>query len=444
MRYRMVIIALVLVIIIPSTTIWAMEKLSLREAIEMAMKGNPEIRAFTWSVRAHEEDINIARAHWYPKLIMEERFLRTDNPTYSFMAKLNQERFTQADFAIDALNNPEPVSDFQTSFRFEQPLYAPQISIRIDMAEGTLKSRKLEFERKKEEVALKVVKAYLNIQKAKAYVAISRKAVEDAKEHKRLAMLRYENGLGLYSDLLRAEVALKDAERKLTSSETSLSIARKALGLLLGSTEPFDAGQESPPFSLDSIDVYLSATKQRTDLLSLKRKEQIASRAVDLEKTALLPQIGLGGSYQINDHRRPLGAEGGSYMISAFLRWNFFDATTSAKIRKARAAVKEVREYRKGLEKEIAFRVHEAYEKVMEKKKEIELARASLKEAEEALRLVEKRYENSLSPMVDLLDTQVMLDTARAKLVDAENSYIASLAELYYQSGILMKMISQF
>ncbi|NOY64118.1 MAG: TolC family protein [Nitrospirae bacterium] len=443
MRYRVGIILLVL-LIIPSTIAWAMETVSLREAIERAMKENPEIRAFTWSVRAYEEDINIARAHRYPKLIMEERFLRTDNPTYSFMAKLNQERFTQSDFAIDGLNNPEPLSDFQTTFRFEQPLYVPEISIRIDMAEGVLKSRQLEFERKKEEVALKVVKAYLNIQKAKAYVEISKKAVEDAKEHKRLARLRYENGLGLYSDLLRAEVALKDAERMLTSSETSLRIARKALGLLLGSTEPFDAEQERPLFSLDSVDVYLNATKQRTDLLSLKRKEEIASRAVDLEKAALLPQIGLGGSYQINDHRRPLGAEGGSYMITAFLRWNFFDATTRAKIRKAKAEVKKVTEYRKGLEKEIAFRVHEAYERVMEKKKELELARASLKEAEEALRLVERRYENSLSPMVDLLDTQVMLDTARAKLVDAENGYIASLAELYYQSGILMKMINQF
>lgn len=443
MRYRMGIILLVL-LIIPSTIAWAMETVSLREAIERAMKKNPEITAFTWSVRAHEEDINIARAHRYPKLIMEERFLRTDNPTYSFMAKLNQERFTQTDFAIDALNNPEPLSDFQTTFRFEQPLYVPEISIRIDMAVGVLKSKQLEFERKKEEITLKVVKAYLNIQKAKAHVEISRKAVEDAKEHKRLAQLRYKNGLGLYSDLLRAEVALKDAERMLTASETSLRIARKALGLLLGSTEPFDAAKERPLFSLDSIDVYLNAIAQRTDLLALKRKEQIASRAVDLEKTALLPQIGLGGSYQINDHRRPLGAEGGSYMITAFLRWNFFDATTRAKIRKARAKVKEVTEYRKGLEKEIAFRVHEAYERVMEKKKELELARASLREAEEALRLVERRYENSLSPMVDLLDTQVMLDTARAKLVDAENGYFASLAELYYQSGILMKMINQF
>ena len=131
-------------------------------------------------------------------------------------------------------------------------------------------------------------------------------------------------------------------------------------------------------------------------------------------------------------------------MITAFLRWNFFDATTQARIRKARASVNEISEYRKGLEKEITFKVHEAYDRVLEKKKELELAGASLTEAEEALRLVERRYENSLSPMVDLLDAQVMLDTARAKLVDAENGYIVSLAELYYQSGILMKMINQF
>ena len=98
---------------------------SLREAVSIALKDNPLLKAYTWKIAAQKEERNITKGHLYPKFTLEERFSRTDNPTYAFMAKLNQARFTQEDFAINALNSPSPVTDFQTTFSFEMPIYAP-------------------------------------------------------------------------------------------------------------------------------------------------------------------------------------------------------------------------------------------------------------------------------------------------------------------------------
>ena len=82
-----------------------------------------------------------------------------------------------------------------------------------------------------------------------------------------------------------------------------------------------------------------------------------------------------------------------------------------------------------------------AYAKVKENEKVLELSRTSLKEAHESLRLILSRYENSLSPVIDLLDAQAAVARARMDLTGAVNAYDYSLAELYSQSGILLQGI---
>ncbi len=98
-------------------------KLSLPEALRIALAANHELKSFTNTLSAEKESIGVARSFLLPRITFEERFLRTTNPTYSFMAKLNQERFTADDFAVASLNNPDPINDFQTSFSVEQPVF---------------------------------------------------------------------------------------------------------------------------------------------------------------------------------------------------------------------------------------------------------------------------------------------------------------------------------
>ncbi len=62
-----------------------------------------------------------------------------------------------------------------------------------------------------------------------------------------------------------------------------------------------------------------------------------------------------------------------------------------------------------------------------------------MKTAAEGTRLVQKRYENSLSPFVDLLDAQLNLDRTRANLAARKNEYLTSIAKLSFESGTILK-----
>jgi len=419
----------------------AAETLTLQKAVSVALENNSDLKAHYWSIKSQKEDYGAARSNLYPKIGIEEKFTRTDNPTYGFMARLNQERFAQDDFAIDSLNNPRAISDFQTSFNFEQPLFIPKLYYGMKLAEGELHARNKDLDRMKSEVARNVVRSALLIQTAKQFIGVSELALKDAQEHKRLAGLRYETGLGLYSDVLRADTGIKNAEAEVARSEGDLEIAKRALGLLLGRNEAVDIIDEKPVLPLDDLSIYLDAAVQREDVKALNARYENSIRAVKMEKSVFFPEIGIGGSYLLNDHRGPFSAEGESYIFSAFLKWNLFDASLYHKVKKAEAESNGIKQHLSGLEKEIQFRVHEAYIRIREKEKTVFLAKTALADSEEALRLVRTRYENSLAPIVDLLDTQLMLDNARAGLIKAENEYVNSIVDLYYQSGMLLKTL---
>ncbi len=414
--------------------------LSLREALEYSMEGNPGIRAASKGLLAQKEEVGIARGFLLPKVTFEERFMRTDNPTYAFMAKLNQGRFTSQDFDIPSLNDPSAINDFQTGFILEQPLFAPKAMIGINIARTEFDAKNEEVERKKEEVAFRVFKAFLAIQTAKAYVVAADKGIDNAREHLRIAEARYKANLGLYSDRLRAVAALSSAEERLVTGKKNLAVAKRSLGLMLGLAESVDVTDERPLFDLKPFEYYSGIMLSRKDLKSLETRYKNAENMLKMADASYYPTIGIGGSYQMNDHAKPFGSEGQSWQVAAFLRWEIFDGTKREhERRKAAAKVAETLEFLEGMKKEMSFNVYDAYLGIDEAKKGLELAKTALEAAEEGRRLVMARYESSLSPLVDLLDVQTSLDASRANVIAREEAYLTALANLGFQSGSILK-----
>jgi outer membrane protein len=412
----------------------------LQEAVEIALRDNPGIRALDNSVLAGREDIGVARGALLPRVTFEERYMRTNNPTYAFSSKLNQERFTQADFALDALNNPAAVGDFQTSVSIEQPVFVKEAYVRLGMAKKEARALGLDLRRKREAVALDVTRAYLGVQTAKEFLKAAERGLEDAKEHQRIAEARLQAGLGLYSDTLRTDAFLKEAEERLVRARKNLQVAKRALGLVLGLEESLDVTGESPDVLVLPIEEHTAMALQRSDIKAMEKRLENADNAVRLAKAGYLPTVGIGGTYQWNDHDTALGGEGQSYLVTAFLRWTVFDGTRREHERaKARYKAMEVSELLEGMRKEALFGVYEAYLGVEEAGKALELAGAREKVAEEGRRLVRVRYENSLSNVVDLLDAQSALDAARADRAGKKNDYLVAVSELRYRSGTILE-----
>ena len=413
--------------------------LTFSGAVIAALENNHELRSQRNSYSAKQADVGIARSMLLPKISFEERYLRTANPAYAFMTKLNQGRIESTDFVPDSMNRPDAVSDFQSAVSFEQPLFMRKAYIGLDMSKIEAAVSEENLKRKQEEVAFRVVQNCLLADTAARYVDIVEKGLEDAREHQRLAETRFGAGLGLYSDTLRAATAVAEAEQKRVSAGKNLRVARLALGLLIGSADAVEVTGEIPALPLRKIEELRAQSLTRKDVQSLELRAANARNSVKLAEANYFPSVGMGGAYQLNDHNRPFGSEGDSWQVTAALRWEIFDGTKRKHERtKARFEVSEAEEYLAGMREMVSFQVEEAWLSLEEAKQNSELARKALATAEEGRRLVKVRYEGSLSPIVDMLDAQVSFDHARANLVARENEYKLAIANLCFASGTIL------
>ena len=416
--------------------------ISLKTAVDLALKNNHQVKAFAYSVSAAGEEVGIARGNLLPNIGLEENFTRTNTPANVFSSKLNQGRFTSGDLAgaPSTFNDPGYLNNYQTVFAVEQPIFEQKASIGVTMAKDEFAAKGQEFERKKEQIIFNVIQTFLMVQTAKEQVTVAASAVDDAKEHLRISNSHYDANLGLYSDTLRASTAVKDAEQKLISAQKNLDLAKRTIGMLLGRRESIDVDGNIPAIKLRDIEYYTSVALSRKDLKAMQTRFDNAKKNVDLAHAAYLPVLGVRGAYQLDDQDAPFGSEGNSWLGSVFLRWDLFDGLRREhESSKARHQVGQVRENLLELENAISYRVYEAYLSVNEAGKNAELSQSAIKNAAEGQRLVRSRYENSLSPLVDLLDTQIMLDNARANAIAKENEYRLALANLSFESGTIVR-----
>ncbi len=417
-------------------------KLTLKEAIQVAFQRNHQIRAMKNSVLAQKQEIGIARSILLPQISVEERFTRTNNPPGVFMSKLNQERFGQADFAIDSLNQPGPVSDMQTTATVEQAIFSGKALVGWHMAKKDFAAKEHDYARLREETALYVTRAHLQVATAKEYASVARSGLSDAAEHLRIAEARERNGIGLYADVLRAKTALTAAEQKMITAEKNLTLAKKALGMLLGNDDGYDVVDQRVDFSPGDIQRSAPSTTSRKDIKAMELRYENAGNNVRLAQSRYLPNLGLRATYQLNDHNNIFGNEGESWWLMGLLRWDLFDgAGREYEYSRARYKENEAREQLAGLKSLASFKITEASLALDETRKIRDLARSTLATAEEGKKLVESRYRNSLSPLVDLLDVQTSVDGARVAAVATENEYQFAIIRLHYEAGTILQAL---
>jgi outer membrane protein TolC len=159
---------------------------------------------------------------------------------------------------------------------------------------------------------------------------------------------------------------------------------------------------------------------------------------VSLQKSRLFPKVHLSGSYATDSKDAPFGSGGEGYVVGVGLRWEFFDKTLHDDIQRSRLEQMRSAEYLAQKKKEIGFQVHESYRKVTETTKRVEVARDAVEQARESLRLIQLRYQNGLSTLVELLDAQVALTSAETNLIVAGTDFQEAAAKALFTSGTLL------
>ena len=420
------------------------EEKSLEFFIRKALENNLELKAERNKVKAYEYEYKSVRGKLFPTFKLSETYTRTDVPGYVLFGKLNQERITQLDFVPNKLNNPDALDNYETKLTLEIPVWmGGKLRAFKRMSKYMWEAQRLNYLRKEEEVILKVYKAYANAVLAKESIKVAKQAVRDAEEHLRLAKKAYEVGTALFADVLRAKVYYAKALENLEKAKNNYEVAKRALELLINENlGDFDVKDFEVCEQIDKERVVRIALENREDYRATRYFAKSMEEGVRSAYADMLPQVFAFANYFMYDQNTPFGSQGESYMVGVGISWEFnlgFSPIYKAKSFKEKKL--SITHQRELLKKAIFFEIDKAYKNYENALYSLKSAESRVKQAEEVVRVLQKRYENGMARMVDLLDAQTQLDMARLDYVKALRDCNVARAEVLFAGGILKEEV---
>ena len=312
-------------------------------------------------------------------------------------------------------------------------------------ARDALRAANFSYNQSLQDMVLDVYVAYFNFYNAMASVRTAKANLDDAKSAYEAADARFKNAVGNKQDALRALANSKNAEYSLESARASVEEARANLARVLGVEITHDlkiSNKISIPESSEAQkkveDLMASALKSRQDVLASYANYAASQKTTQAGKLDYLPKIGAKGSFEWGDfvNDRYYHTPSNNYSVAAVLTWELFDGFTrkyeliSAQA-KERAAAQELKQ----AQIEVVANVWSSYYAYKSALKQLESTKAAVKASLEAYEATKAAYDNGVSTLTDLLNSQSLLSQARQQKVNAESFVATSVAKLAHSVG---------
>lgn len=434
--------------------------LSLAEAVRLAVANHWLVGAADARAEAATGNLDLARSRRLPRLSVDLGYTRSTNPVVVFGTLLRQEAFGPANFAVDSLNEPDPLSSWSATVQATQALWAGgRIRHAVDAARLTAEATAAAASRTRHEVARDAVRAWSDAVLARYQLRVAGEVLATARAHVELAADLHESGLALRADVLQARLRASEAEEVVVRAESAVEVSAAALNLALGRSidtpivlpdalpipppEPgrYGAAGAAAPDADALAQALASAGGARPDLESAALRLAAARAGVALAHSGRLPELGLAGSAEANDPDF-FGFQGTNWTVAAVARWTIFDgAENRAREAAARAQAHEAESMHAMLGQTVKLQVRAAWSERRTARQRLEQALAAIAMATESLRTVEDRYREGMVTVVELLDAQTMLTRSRAREIAARRDLTVAQADLDLATGALQSTL---
>lgn len=415
----------------------AQERLTLSDAIARATEANPAVRAAAEAVHAAEAGTGEARAGWLPRVDYVESWQRSNQPVFVFGSLLAQSRFGPQNFAIDALNHPDPVTNSRGALLVQQTLFDGTQASRVRAATLARDTAVLGASATRRELVLAATRAYGRVLTAAASRGAAAAALEAADEDKRRAAARRDAGLATDADVLAFDVHLAAMKSRVLQAEGDERVARATLNDAIGA--PLDT-----EFVLDEVGALargflgeqpLASTLEREAILlresarQAQLREALAAAGQAQARGAFLPQVVFQGGWEF-DGEDWSGRERW-WSAGVELRMNLFSGLADrARLRAAQSGVARARAEREQAENVVRLEVRTALAQLESARAREEVGRAAVAQAREAQRIIRERYDSGLAGLAEVLRA------ANARF-DAELQRVSSVVDVFVSEATL-------
>lgn len=289
-----------------------------------------------------------------------------------------------------------------------------------------------------------VIKAYYNLFSSMANEKAAKEIENSSYEAYKSAKVRYDIGLAPLTDKLQAETSYMQKKLAREKAENEVKIYKAELNYLLNISPTTELKLSAPLLNIpskdfdDNIENLLErAIKNRPDLkayyeIKKAKKAEIYNTASDW-----LPSVSLTSSYgRTNDLERDSNGDRSYYNVGITASMPFFTGGyIYNNVAKTKSELKVLDAQINDLQKNIEVDVWTAYQNFLTAKKIYITSESLLKSATQTEKTMFGKYKNGKSSILDLLNAQSELASARYEFINAQHNWFITRANLVKSLG---------
>ncbi len=399
--------------------------LKIQDAIEMALQNSDDAKIANAKLAMAENSLKVTKNLQYPDAKMSGQY------TYLSDVSMDLKINTDANNAQDA-NAPLP-SVHQLMLgqaNISMPVFMGfRLKNTVEAAENQYKAASYDAKNESENIAIRVVREYINLYKANQTILLIRDNLKSAKQRVDDFSAMEKNGLLARNDLLKAQLQESNLEVSLQEAEKTESILNYRLAVLLKLPENTTIEAESMDFGAFQIDTDPSVNIHRNDLEALQYHRLAANNEIKIAHSKYYPSIALSGGFVAMDLQNVVTVKS-AMNIGVGVSYNISDIfKTKSEIKLAESKAEELKYTIDALSDKVKVEVENAKQDYQLAISKYDVYTKSEEQAMENYRIVKDKYDNGLLDTNDLLEADVGQLQAKIDLAYAR----ADIAQKYYE-----------
>jgi outer membrane protein TolC len=413
-------------------TVSVRQEISLEQAISEALAGNASLGIAETRSEAARAGARMESATLFPAIDLSTGYVRTTDPAKVFAIKLQQGSFTEADFDVAGLNDPDPIGDWTAGADFSWSVLDPTRWAGSKAADHRAEAAAWGARWAREATVFQTKLLYLRAVQAEERLAAELAAEDAARATVERFAKRLSRGLITRAELLQAESELEAAQASRIAVEDGRARIIEELARHLGwgpGILPAPTDTLAPPSSPVGGEFDPEA---RADLRRLEALEEAAGAEVTRATMGFVPAVDAFANFT-NHSADIFESDGTDWTVGFALRWNLFSGLRRSAARQ-RA---ELDQQARVLEYEEARRV--AWNESAQARRGVAAAestwramRAAWLAASEGRDLMRRRFEEGLATASDLLQAEARAAQMRSRSIDALADHHIAIARLEF------------
>lgn len=424
-------------------------RLTLPQAIQMALKQNPATRIASSRIAEAEAKIEQARAYKLPHLNLLTKYFYTNNLPNMYPQGLKKIPVMSPSGPLPNEFVPlRPMAPFPGNqrdvFKFDVNLVFPfYTGGKITTANRNARELKNLFQKNlvqtKAELAYKVRIAFYNVLFLNKVIQVYQKGLHQLNQHMELAQKAYEQGVRSRFDILQFQSKIEEFKSKIVNLQGKLVTAQTALknllNLPLSDTLNVVGDLDTFRIKIDTTqNIFRLAQENNMQLQMLSSKETLYENLKRIHQADLRPKLFAFANFHVyHGMDFPPYDEGwrNGWATGIGVSFNLFDGQlTRGKIEEAEANKVVVQNQREGLALRIRFQITSALENMHSLSSELRALNKTLQVAQEGYKIARVSYENGVITNVQLEDAHLNILRIQVKILKVKKLLLEQEAQI--------------